>query len=349
MRGLVYPVPAFANKYMNRPLLSIAIPTYNGSKTIKDLLDSIASQMDERFEVLVINNCSTDNTLQIVESYKDRLSNLRIINQSTNVGPDANFLDCFKKAEGKYVHLISDDDVYIENSIAKILDVLSGNDDISLAYLQTVGFYGKYTGWQSCDQREWNNIIRDIVTSDKRIFMEYAHHYWGFVSSFICLTDKIKTMDNPEQYFHTYWLQSYIHAFCANELNSKMAIIAGPCIGAGRYINVNNFDSALVDGVYYLKMLKYAYEECGFNKKQLLSYWKKRLFMLARHNFIKEKAIGVKKQSFKNLFKVTWRYPDAWISVYPFALVPTIVCKVYNNYYRSKRNIEEIGGINRLE
>ena len=130
---------------MNRPLLSIAIPTYNGSKTIKDLLDSIASQMDERFEVLVINNCSTDNTLQIVESYKDRLSNLRIINQSTNVGPDANFLDCFKKAEGKYVHLISDDDVYIENSIAKILDVLSGNDDISLAYLQTVGFYGKYT------------------------------------------------------------------------------------------------------------------------------------------------------------------------------------------------------------
>ena len=118
---------------MNRPLLSIAIPTYNGSKTIKDLLDSIASQMDERFEVLVINNCSTDNTLQIVESYKDRLSNLRIINQSTNVGPDANFLDCFKKAEGKYVHLISDDDIYIENSIAKILDVLSGNDDISLS------------------------------------------------------------------------------------------------------------------------------------------------------------------------------------------------------------------------
>ena len=71
--------------------------------------------------------------------------------------------------------------------------------------------------------------------------------------------------------------------------------------------------------------------------------------MLARHNFIKEKAIGMKKQSCKNLFKVAWRYPDAWISVYPFALVPTIVCKVYNNYYRSKRNIEEIGGINRLE
>lgn len=334
---------------MNRPLLTIAIPTYNGSKTIKDLLYSISCQVDNRVEVMVINNCSTDNTLEIVESYSDKLPNLSIINQKFNVGPDANFLDCFKKAKGKYVHLISDDDVYIENSLGKILTVLSGKDNIALAYLQTVGFYGKYTGEKSCDSKEWNSQIKSLVTKDKKLFMKEAAHYWGFVSSFICLTDNFKSMPNPEQYFRTYWLQSYIHAYCAKDNNAILAVIAGPCIGAGRYINVNNFDSALVDGIYYRKMLKFAYEVCGFDKKQLLNFWKKRLFMLARHNFVKEKAIGVKKMSFQNLFKVTWMYPKAWLTLYPFALVPAFICKAYNEKYRLKKQIIEAGGINRLE
>lgn len=334
---------------MTRPLLTIAVPTYNGAKTIKNLLDSILNQNDYRIEILVINNCSTDNTLQIVESYVDRLPNLRIINQQSNVGPDANFLDCFKKAEGKYVHLISDDDVYIEKSIEKILTVLSRSEDIALAYLQTVGFYGKYTGEKSCDQKEWNEHVDTFVTKDKKRFMVEAAHYWGFVSSFICLTDNFKSMDRPEQYFGTYWLQSYIHAFCAKGDNANMAVIAGPCIGAGRYININNFDSAMVDGVYYRKMLMFAYEVCGFNKKQLLSFWKKRLFMLTRHNFIKEKAIGIKKQSFKNLFKITWKYPEAWIILYPFVFVPSFICKAYNKFYRTKKQIVMDGVINRPE
>lgn len=333
---------------MEKILLTIAVPTYNGAKTIKNLLDSIAPQVDDSIEVMIINNHSTDSTLEIVKSFQSSLRNLRIINQSRNVGPDANFLDCFKKANGKYVHLISDDDVYIENSIPKILDVLSSND-LGLVYLQTVGFYGKYTGVDSCNLKEWNANFETFVTTDKKRFMEYAHHYWGFVSSFICRTESFAKMKNPEHFFRTYWLQSYVHAYCAKGDETKIAIIGGPCIGAGRYLNVNNFDSSLVDGVYYRRMVDYACHECGFDEKQMLYYWKTRLFMLARHNFVKEKAIGVKKMSFRNLFKITWSYPDAWFTLYPFALIPTFVCKWYNKIYRKRKQIEEEGTINRLE
>lgn len=334
---------------MDQKLLTIAIPTYNGAATIRYMLDSIASQIDDRFEVMVINNCSTDNTLEIVKSYSDRIPSLKIFCQERNVGPDANFLDCFKKAGGKYVHLISDDDIYIENSIGKILYVLSQHDDIGLAYLQTVGFYGKYTGKDSCDQREWNTKYESFVSTDKYRFMEYAHHYWGFVSSFICSSKNFSSMPKPEIFFGTYWLQSYIHAYCAKGYQTKVAVIAGPCVGAGRYINVNNFDSALVDGVYYKRMINYASDECGFDRSQMLRYWKKRLFMLARHNFIKEKAIGIKKQSFKNLFLITWKYPSAWFTLYPYLLVPSFVCKSYNHFYRKKMDIKEEGTVNRIE
>lgn len=330
-------------------LLTIAIPTYNGAGTIKDVLDSLVAQTDDRFEVMVINNCSTDNTLEVVESYRDRIPNMKIISQERNVGPDANFLDCFKKAEGRYVHLMSDDDIYIEGSIAKILDVLSRHDDIGLAYLQTVGFYGKYTGKDSCDPREWNWQIDSFVTTDKVKFMEAAHHYWGFLSSFICSTKDFATMPEPEKYFRTYWLQAYIHAYCGKGAGTKLAVIGGPCIGAGRYINVSNFDTSCVDGNYYKKMVDYACDVCGFDKKQMTRYWKDRLFMLASHGIIKEKAIGIKKMSWSHLFKITWKMPEAWVKVYPYMLVPKFVCRAYNNRYRSKWGIAKEGGINREE
>lgn len=330
-------------------LFTIAIPTYNGSGTIRNVLDSISAQKDNRFEVLVINNCSTDNTLEVVESYKEKLETMRILNQERNVGPDANFLDCFKKAEGKYVHLISDDDVYIEGAIGKILEVLSCHDDIGLAYLHTVGFYGKYTGKESCDPREFNKHFDSFITTDKVKFMEYAHDYWGFVSSFICSTRIFTTMPEPEKYFRTYWLQSYIHAYCAKGNNTKLAVIAGPCVGAGRYINVSNFDTSRVDGDYYKKMVDYAVDICGFDKKQMTDYWKKRLFMLTSHGIIKEKAIGVRKMSFSHLFKITWFMPEAWYKVYPYFLVPSYICRLYNKHYRRKWGFSDEGGINREE
>lgn len=330
-------------------LLTIAIPTYNGSGTIRDVLDSIAAQPDERFEVMVLNNCSTDNTLEIVESYKNRIPNMRILSQERNVGPDANFLDCFKKAEGKYVHLMSDDDIYIEGAIGKILDVLSQHGDIGLAYLQTVGFYGKYKGKESCDQKEWNTQFDTFVSTDKYKFMEFTHHYWGFVTSFICSTKNFSSMPDPEKYFRTYWLQAYIHAFCAKGKDTKLAVISGPCVGAGRYINVSNFDTSLVDGDYYKKMVDYTCEVCGFDKKQMTRYWKDRLFMLASHGIIKEKAIGVNKISYSHLFKITWKMPEAWVKVYPYMLVPKFICRAYNKKYRSKWGINNEGGINREE
>lgn len=333
----------------NQKLLTIVIPTYNGAGTIRDVLDSIVSQVDDRFEVMVLNNCSTDNTLEVVAEYKDRIPNLRVESQKKNIGPDGNFLDAFKRAEGRYAHLISDDDIYIEGSISKILDVLSQYADIGLAYLQTVGFYGKYTGKDSCDQREWNEHFESFVTTDKVKFMEYANGYWGFLSSFICSTKNFATMPQPEQYFGTYWLQAYIHAYCARGENTKVAVIAGPCIGAGRYINVSNFDTSRVDGDYYKKMVDYSCDVCGFNKKQMTKYWKDRLFMLASHGIVKEKAIGVRKISYSHLFKITWKMPDAWVKVYPYMLVPKFVCRAYNKRYRGKWGLNNEGGINRME
>ena len=59
--------------------LSVIIPCYNAARTIADQLDALASQQcSEPWEILIVNNRSTDNTVEIVEGYSQRLPNLRI-------------------------------------------------------------------------------------------------------------------------------------------------------------------------------------------------------------------------------------------------------------------------------
>lgn len=82
--------------------------------------------------------------------------------------------------------------------------------------------------------------------------MKYAGYYWGFQLRLYVIRIILK-IENPEQYVDTYWLQSYIHALCAKGEDTKLGIVKGPCVGAGIYVNTPNFDSALINGVYYKK------------------------------------------------------------------------------------------------
>ena len=52
-----------------KPLLTIAVPTFNGSRTIRNMLDILLPQVDSRVELIVIDNCSTDDTPQIIRNY----------------------------------------------------------------------------------------------------------------------------------------------------------------------------------------------------------------------------------------------------------------------------------------
>ena len=76
----------------NKYKLTIAIPTYNGEKTIENLLDSLIMQCDESVELLIVDNCSMDNTPNIINKYKNDYSKLKYVRNDENIGPDANFL-----------------------------------------------------------------------------------------------------------------------------------------------------------------------------------------------------------------------------------------------------------------
>lgn len=330
-----------------KPILTIAIPTYNGAKTIANMFHSLLPQCNDEVEVIVSNNKSTDTTADIIGECIKRFPFVKVITNEVNIGPDANFLQCMKYATGRFVWLISDDDIVIEDAIVKVIDFLRQNSDLGLVYAQTVDFRGHYETLEKC-QFHKPYIKEDIVTCDKKEFMKYASKYWGFMSSFICNTERMREILNPEQYYGTYWLQSYIHALCASG-TTKLGVIKGPCIGAGVYMNTVAFDSAMVNGIFYKKMLDFMIDKCEFDKKQLNKLYINRLCLLSRHDIIKEKASGDRRLNISTLFRCTKGSIKAWVTVYPFLCIPDCVCAYVMLKYRKIKGVEGQVHVNREE
>jgi glycosyltransferase involved in cell wall biosynthesis len=313
---------------MKKKILTISIPTYNGSSTIGDMLSILLPQCDDRVEILICNNCSTDNTDKIIEDYIIKYPFIRYIENKRNIGPDSNFLLCMEEAGGKYTLLLSDDDILVENSLKNLLDFLEQNEDLSLVYLNAVGFYEKYGGIGKC--KKYNRAIYDnknFVTNDKFLFMKYAGRMWGFLSCFICLTEAFRSIENTDQFKKTNWLQSYIHILCSEYGNKRLGVVGNITIAAGIYSIVSNFDSSQVDGVNYRKMLDFAISH-GFDKKQLDDLFVWRICFVAKRAVVKERASGILKTDIKKLIKCTYKYPKAWVNLYPFIIAPRWLCKM---------------------
>lgn len=334
----------------SRPFLTIAIPTYNGGNTICSMLDILLPQVNERIEVIISDNCSTDNTPQIINSYVNKYPFIQYVRNEYNLGADSNFLQCMRMAKGKFTLLISDDDIIVEDAIEKICNFLYENPEVTLAYLDTVEFKDRYIDKEHTTRfiDKSKPVSKNICTKDKSEFISYVGRQWGFTSSFLWNTDKCQAIKNPEDYYGTYWLQSYIHIGCSTGEHSLLGMIAGPCIAAGAYGIINNYDIAEIEGIYYKKMLDYACVTAGYSQKQLEKLWIWKICFLASRSIIKERSIGAKKTSVSKLFYTLYKYPYAWIHLFPIFLFPNFICKYILTFVRKKQGRNQLSYINRM-
>lgn len=319
-------------------LLTIAIPTYNGQKTIRNMMDRLLPQIDERVEVIVSDNCSTDATHEILMDYKQQYPFIRLTKTDKNIGADSNFLRCMCMAKGKYTLLLSDDDIFIEDVLKHLIAFLQEAPDMGLVFLTTGNFRGGYKSKEDCRLPE-RVAHHNICTSDKKIFMEYAQYYWGFISSMVINTQRFRALHDVEQYKGTSWLQCYIYILCASGEETKLGIFGELCIGAGVYMNITFLDIAKTDGLNYRNMLDFAIEK-GFDKQQLERWYIQRLCLLASHGIIKEKAYGNNVIDRKMLFACTRKYVKAWLKIYPCYLVPKFVCRMAVGFHRKRNGAE---------
>ncbi|MGA2418069.1 MAG: glycosyltransferase family 2 protein [Candidatus Staskawiczbacteria bacterium] len=117
----------------DKPLISIAIPTYNRAVYLENLLNHIAPQAKESggiVQICISNNCSTDNTHKVVMDFKEKYPGLINYNANEkNLGFDINMLKVIEMAQGDFVWPLGDDDLVVDGGFKKVIDFIDNYCD----------------------------------------------------------------------------------------------------------------------------------------------------------------------------------------------------------------------------
>lgn len=107
--------------YHMQPIVSICIPTYNGAKYLKECLDSVLAQTFTDFEVLLVDDKSSDETLDIAQEYAERDTRINIIRNEKNLGLVGNWNRCIELAQGEWIKFVFQDDLIAPECLEKML------------------------------------------------------------------------------------------------------------------------------------------------------------------------------------------------------------------------------------
>ncbi len=115
---------------MNNPTISVIMPAYNAGRYMRDAIQSILSQTFSDFELLIINDGSTDSTEEIILSFKD--PRIRYIKNKTNVGLSPTLNIGLENATGKYIARMDSDDISHARRFEKQVEFLDKNPDYGI-------------------------------------------------------------------------------------------------------------------------------------------------------------------------------------------------------------------------
>lgn len=115
------------------PLVSIITPMYNSEKYIGKTIESVLNQTYKNWEMLIINDCSTDNGADIVKKYQKLDKRIKLFNNSINKGVSYSRNYGIEIATGKYIAFLDSDDLWKNNKLQKQISFMEEND-IILSY-----------------------------------------------------------------------------------------------------------------------------------------------------------------------------------------------------------------------
>ncbi|MBS0180911.1 MAG: glycosyltransferase family 2 protein [Nitrospira sp.] len=116
------------------PLVSVATPVYNGEKYLAECIESVLAQTYSHWDYTIINNRSTDRSLEIAECYAKKDSRVRVITNESFVGPIENYNNCFSQIspQSKYCKVVSADDWLYPDCIRQMVQAAEENPRVGM-------------------------------------------------------------------------------------------------------------------------------------------------------------------------------------------------------------------------
>ncbi|TET98119.1 MAG: glycosyltransferase [Candidatus Stahlbacteria bacterium] len=110
---------------MKKPKVSVIIPTYNRANMIEETIQSVLNQTFQDFEIIIVDDASTDDTERIIKNIDD--DRIRYLRHERNKGGSAARNTGIMKARGKYIALFDSDDVWVKEKLERQIDVIENS------------------------------------------------------------------------------------------------------------------------------------------------------------------------------------------------------------------------------
>ena len=120
------------------PKVSIGLPVYNGENFLAEAIESILGQTFEDFELIISDNCSTDATAAICQTYASRDKRIRYFRNEENIGASGNFIRVYRLSSAELFKWAAHDDVYRPEFLARCVKVLYDNPATVLSYTRAI-------------------------------------------------------------------------------------------------------------------------------------------------------------------------------------------------------------------
>jgi glycosyltransferase involved in cell wall biosynthesis len=181
----------------HKALVSIALCTYNGEAYLREQLDSIVNQSYAAIELIAIDDCSSDNTLTILEEYAAKYSFIKLFVNPKNLGYIRNFEKALRLCTGDFIALSDQDDIWDLKKIEKQVNAIGNNLLI-------------YHDSEFVDQngRSLNRYMSDIMNLYRGDQPE-AFLFFNCISGHSVLMKKElrdELLPFPDAYFHDWWM-----------------------------------------------------------------------------------------------------------------------------------------------
>lgn len=112
-------------KRVNNSLVSIIIPVYNSQRYIAETLDSVINQDYQEKEIIIVDDCSTDSSIDIIRQYQQKVSYITYYKMNVNSGVALARNKGIQLAKGRYIAFVDSDDVWKNNKLVRQLELFN--------------------------------------------------------------------------------------------------------------------------------------------------------------------------------------------------------------------------------
>jgi len=249
---------------MHQPLVTVLMPVYNAAKYLKDAINSILEQTYSNFEFIIIDDGSTDESLDIIKSFNDK--RIKLFENGNNIKLIATLNKGIDLAQGKYIARMDADDISLPERFEKQINFMENNPNVGLCgtYIRAIGIEKNYDVHFKTTNEEIKfklffdthfphpaaTIRTDVLRKNNLKFdNNYLHAedfaFWNKLADYteLAIIPEILVMKRShiEQVSYKFTaIQAQISSKIRRELIAKLGIIAND-------EEINNYDRLLLD------------------------------------------------------------------------------------------------------